>query len=191
MTDLEKAEKLREKASVSFTEAKEALVAADGDLLDALIFLENRGRASIPTGGGYYNGSGAPMQFQEAQQSGDRTEGHNSGSRCNGSGETFRSVMKKFGTFILMLLNKGNNNYLDAVKEGRQMFSCPVTIVVVLFVCFFWLMLPMFGISLFCGVRYSFHGNDLGKESINKVMDNASNTVDEIKKSFTNGSEKV
>ena len=194
MTDLEKAEKLREKADVSFTEAKEALIAADGDILDALIFLENRGKATVPSGGGYFTGSGVPSQYGESQQGESWTAGYGeggSGSGGAGNSESFKSAMKKLGKFIVMLFDKGNKNYLDAAKDGRQVFSCPVSIAVILFVCFFWLMVPMFVISLFCGLRYSFRGNDLGKESVNRVMDSASSTVNEIKKSFTNDSEKV
>ena len=188
MTDLEKAEKLHEKTGVSFTEAKEALTAADGDLLDALIYLENKGRVTTPAGGGHFNDSGILIQYPEAQQSEYETGGcrHNTGS-----GESLKSMLKKLGRFLLVLLEKGNANYLDATKEGRPVFSCPVTIVVVLLLCFFWLMLPMFVISLFFGLRYSFRGNDLGKDSVNRVMDGASSTVNDIKKSFSKDSEKV
>ena len=46
---LELVERLREKADVSYEEARAVLEEADGDLLDALILLERRGR--IPPGG--------------------------------------------------------------------------------------------------------------------------------------------
>ena len=47
---LEQVEQLRAHAAVSYEEARRALEACDGDLLDALILLEREGR--IPPGGG-------------------------------------------------------------------------------------------------------------------------------------------
>ena len=40
----EKVEKIRNTANVSYEEAKEALEAANGDLLDAMIYLEKNGK---------------------------------------------------------------------------------------------------------------------------------------------------
>ena len=45
MDTFEKVEKLREKANVTFEEAKAALDEANGDLLDAMILLEKQGKA--------------------------------------------------------------------------------------------------------------------------------------------------
>lgn len=55
MATLEQVEKLREKASVSFEEAKAALEACNDDLLDAIIWLEKRGKVNAPVAGGYYS----------------------------------------------------------------------------------------------------------------------------------------
>ena len=43
MDELEKVEKLRERSNVSYEEAKQALNEANGDMLDAMIILENKG----------------------------------------------------------------------------------------------------------------------------------------------------
>ena len=43
MNEFEKAEKLRERANVSFEEARDALKACGGDLLDAMVYLERLG----------------------------------------------------------------------------------------------------------------------------------------------------
>ena len=44
MDEFEKVEKLRQRVDVTYEEAKEALKQADGDLLDAVIWLENQGK---------------------------------------------------------------------------------------------------------------------------------------------------
>jgi len=177
MTELEKVEKLREKANVSFAEAKEALDIAGGDILDALIYLEKQGKTTSPAGGGFYSGSSAPVQEQNYTSEGGEY-------RANGKGESFGDMMRRLGRFCLKMFNKGNNNFLDAMKGDSLIFSCPVTGVVILLLFFFWVVIPLFILSLFLGLRYRFRGEDLGREDVNRVMDNASNMAEDVKKSF-------
>ncbi len=68
MVTLEQVEKLRERADVSYDEAKAALEEANGDLLEALITLEKKGSVTPPEGGGYYSSQkskakGEPQSF--------------------------------------------------------------------------------------------------------------------------------
>ena len=180
MTDLEKAEKLLEKTGVSYTEAKEALDNSDGSLLDALVYLEKQGKVETPPGGGFYSG---------ADPSDKRK--HESDKRKNYAreGEGFSSLMKRFGHFCLYVLDKGMKNHLVAKKNEEHLFSVPAIIFVLLLIIFFYITLPALIISLFCGVRYRFEGPDLERESVNKVMDTASDLVDDVKKSFAEDDE--
>jgi len=185
MTELEKVEKLREKANVTFAEAKQALDNSSGDILDALIYLENQGKVTVPAGGGFFSGADSTVQTELPSSpagSGDKSDG--------GSGEEFADLMKKFGAFCLKMFNKGINNHLEATKGDQHLFSCPVLIVILLTIFFFWVTIPLFIISLFCDFRYRFTGADLGKESVNSAMDSAHNVVDDVKKSFTESANK-
>ena len=177
MTELEKVEKLREKADVSFAEAKEALDNAGGDVLGALIYLESQGKTTVPAGGGFFSSAGgkAPGQGSAHQYEKNKPQ----------SGESFGEMMKRFGSFCMKMLNKGNSNFLDAKKNDNLAFSCPVTALVALLLFLFWVTIPLFIISLFCGYRYSFRGADLGRDSVNRVMENAATVVEDVKNSFT------
>lgn len=176
MTELEKVEKLREKADVSFAEAKEALDNSGGDILDALIYLEKQGRATVPAGGGFFSGAGSYTERAQYSQRGE--------SGPEKRGETFSAMLKRFGRFCLRMLNKGNTNFLDATKDDALKFSCPVTAVVALVLLFHVIPISLFIISLFFGYRYHFRGEDLGRDSVNAVMDSASNVVNDVKNSF-------
>jgi len=181
MTDLEKAEKLREKTGVSYTEAKEALENSDGSLLDALVYLEKQGKVETPPGGGFYSGAGLSIKNQNnSSRRGEHT----------GNSESFSDNIKRFGRFCLKIIKKGMANYLVAKKNGEHLFSVPATIFVALLILFFYITLPAFIISLFCGIRYRFEGPDLERKSVNKVMDTASDLVDDVKKSFAEDDEK-
>jgi len=183
MTELEKVEKLREKADVSFAEAKEALDSTGGDILEALIYLEKQGKSTIPAGGGFFSGAGDYTENQQYPPGG--------ASGYERRGETFSELLKRFGRFCLYVLNKGNTNFLDATKGDMLMFSFPMTVVVVLVLFFFWITIPLLILSLFFGYRYHFRGEELGRDAINAVMDGAANVVDDVKKSFTDGSNKT
>jgi len=181
VTELEKVEKLREKANVTFAEAKAALDNCGGDILDSLIYLENQGKVTAPAGGGYYSGANMPPQPENVNYGNYNNNTDNSDS----TGEEFTDLLKRFGAFCLKMFNKGVSNHLVATKGDQHLFSCPVIVVVVLAIFFFWATIPLFVISLFCGFRYRFTGDDLGKDSVNSVMNSATNVVDDVKKSFT------
>ena len=52
MSAIEQVEKLKEKANVSYEDAKAALEAASGDMLDAMIYLERQGKVQKPQNDG-------------------------------------------------------------------------------------------------------------------------------------------
>lgn len=178
MVTLEQVERLREKANVSFEDAKAALEATGGDLLDALIYLEKQGKTTPPAGGGYYSSQASALV--PAAPAGEKEKTR--------SGESFSDMMKRFGRFCAKMLDKGNNNHLEAEKNGAKLFSMPVTVVAVLLIFFFWVVIPLFIVSLFFGFRYRFRGSELGKEAVNRVMESASDTVEGIKRSFNSES---
>jgi len=180
MDELEKVEKLREKTNVSYTEAKEALDNSGGDLLDALIYLEKQGRANVPPGGGFYSGADEGGEYRR----------YSAKDRKNADGGmTFSDVMRRIGAFCVDMLNKGLVNNLEASRNGAHAFSCPILVLIVLILFFFWVTLPLYIVSLFFGFSYRFSGPDLGRESINNVMDGATDVVNEVKKSFSGNAE--
>ena len=181
MTELEKVEKLREKGNVSFADAKEALDNSNGDILSALIYLENAGKVKKPENSGFFSGADIPVQEKETSSKQKKKK-----DREDRSDETFGDLMKRFGDFCLKIFNKGLNNHLEASIGDKVLFACPVIIVILLAIIFSWFLLILFVISLFCGFRYRFTGDDLGKDSVNSVMDGATDVVEDVKASFTN-----
>ena len=98
-------------------------------------------------------------------------------------GDEFTELMKRFGNFCKKLFYKGLNNQLEATKGEQHLFSCPVLIVILLVAFFFSVMIPLFIVSLFCGFSYRFSGDDLGKDSINSVMESATGVAEDVKRS--------
>ena len=181
MTDFEKAERLCEKANVTFAEAKEALDCSGSDILDAMIYLENKGKASAPSGGEVQSEIVSTPQSTQESYNYQQTN-----YQRNDKTEDFGDIMGRFGEFCVGLFKKGLHNHLVATKRGNFLFSCPVLIVIILLIISVGTTLLVVIISMFCGISYHFTGDQLGKDSVNSVMDNASDVVEDVKNSFTN-----
>lgn len=172
MDNLEKVEKLRERANVSYEEAREALEQCNWDILDAMIYLEKKGKTTGPQTSSY-------STYTEKIQVPVVTERE---KRKN----NFEDGMKRFGQFLRELIRKGNTNFFVIDKDGRESFRLPIT-VLVLAVCFaFWVTVPLLIIGLFLNLKYHFDGPNIHAVDldINKAMDTASKTANDIKTEF-------
>ena len=179
---LEQVEKLREKAEVSYDEARAALEAADGDLLSALIGLENQGKVKAPPGNGYYRSKEAPASEKEPEKNGGAEQERKSTVHKE---ENFGSFIKRVGVWCGKLLHKGNVNGFQVVRGGEVKATFPVIVLVILLLFFFWVTVPLLIIGLFFGFRYRFTGPDLGRPSVNNAMDEVAKTADQLKNAFT------
>ena len=76
-------------------------------------------------------------------------------------------------------------------RRGEELFSLPVTVGAVLLMCSVGTVLFALAVGLFCGLRSSFRGPNLGKESINSAMNRAADAAETVKEEIRSaGSEK-
>lgn len=163
---LEQVERLREKANVSYAQAKEALEYSGGNLLDALIYLEEQGAIPRFQGGGYSTRSETPPQADEVLVV-QKQEQSQKDTRPNGS--IFRRIR-----YLLL------DNELEIWRKGRPITALPVLILILLIAVAFWITVPLLVLGLFFGFRYRFSGPDLERDSINSVIDNVADTAADL-----------
>jgi len=173
MDEFEKVEKLRERADVTYEEAKEALEKSGGDILDAMIYLEKNGKARAPQQESYSTYTQTPKTVIPDGKEKEKKEG-------------FGDMMRKFGAWCIKWLNKGNRNQFSVRKDGEEVFAVPITLLVVLAVFAFWVVIPMLILGLFFNFRYQFEGPDMHEVDINKAMDNAADAAENLKNEFNN-----
>lgn len=180
MATMELVEKLREKANVSYEDAKAALDACNDDILDAMIYLEKQGKVKPPQDGGYYN--------SKAQDESERKDTNEESKRAKGSqtGETFSQLVGRFFRWFGKIIEKGNRNSFEVRREDSIIISVPVTILVVLLLLAFWIVVPLIVVGLFFGCRYFFKGPDLESTGMNHVMDSAANAAENLKNDVKN-----
>lgn len=169
MDHFEKVEKLRERANVTYEEAKEALEASDWDILEAVIYLERMGKADAVAKVGYTGGENNSSQAEEERTS--KSEGK----------ESFGEVVGRFGRWCAKWIDKGNSNSFCIEKNQKEILRVPVTLLVVLLIFAFWAIVPLLIIGLFCEMRYHFQGPDIKKADLNKAMDTVADAAENFK----------
>lgn len=178
MTDLEQVEKLCAMANISYQEAKAALDAANGDLLEAIIYLEKQGKVQAPAGGGYYSSE----KNSDAGAGTDKEYYREKHDNCHQG--KFLTFLKTIGEFCLKMIRIGNRNTFEVFKKNETKASFPVTVLAVLLLFAFWVTVPLIIIGLFFGLRYRFIGPDFSCTTVNDAMNSAADAAENLKKSI-------
>ena len=169
---LEMAERLKEKANVTHAQAKEALEYSGGNLLDALIYLEEKG--TIPRDeGAYYSTKSetlpppaeplpAPLPVRDKKEK--KT------SRPKRGGRRFFTALRRW------LID----NELEIWRHNQPVTALPVLILLLLLGCAPWVTIPVLLLGLFAGFRYRFSGPDLENDSLNGVISSVADTAADL-----------
>ncbi len=161
MDHFEMVEKLRQKAQVSYEDAKASLEACNWDLLDALVYLEQAGKLQ----------SEGKTSYSTRQEP---NPVHKSSPAYSGG------IFQRLFDLLVSLINRLNEVDLDIKKADKTLFSLPVIAFILLLVFAFWITLPLMVVGLFFGLRYRFKGYK-GVENVNRVMDKAAKMAENIK----------
>lgn len=172
MDELEKVERLRERAKISYEEARQALEENNWDLLDAMVYLEKQGKVQQPKQSSYTTQYEEPKKIEEAVNDTKKTS-------------SVGDLLNRFIDWCKRILKKGNENSFHVEKNEKQILSIPVTLLVIIAILAFWFVFILLIIGLFCGCRYYFDGPGSVQVDVNKAMDSAANAADTIKSEFT------
>ena len=186
--DLKKVEKIRIKANVTYEEARQALEASGGDLLEAIIQLERQGKIKEPAGGGYYS-----SRENNPNESASQNDGYSNKRRNKDYAQQDRQQFRSFLRWCGRVIHKGNTNYFDITKieepgnTVKPVTSVPLTVLALLLFFAFWIIVPLLVVLLFFGYRYSFRGPEFNYVNLNHAMDKAADTVNHIKDEVKEG----
>lgn len=170
----EQVRKLSEAAGVDEIAALSALERHDGDLLEAMLELERQGRVPPPEGGGFYSTRGQdapPPGGDSGNASGapgaPARQGRNWYRWTASSGDELWVGLKD-------LFRRSMVNRMEIRRKGRMVAGVPLLVLLLLLVCFFWVMAMVLGFGLLLGFRYHFAGPDLDRESMDRAAKKAS-----------------
>lgn len=178
MDNLEKVERLREKADVTYDEAKRALEACNWDMLDAMIYLEALGKVKKTSDSGVYSSKAEEEKLYDVEKTIKEEERKN-------KEENFKNKFKKgFNKFIKVC----KENSFIVKHEDKKIIDLPLGIALIIFLLGWHVLLIVMLISLFFEVRYEIEGkNDL--KTVNSAMNKVADTADKLKKEFEDKAE--
>ena len=173
---LEQVERLREKANVSYGQAKAALEYSGGNLLDALIYLEEQGVIPRPEET-YYSTKGEtlPPPPQELPVLPVEVQGKKQKKQKKGPGQS-----RERGRLLQWLRRILLDNELEIWRKGQPITAVPMLILLIFVIFLYWIAVPMLILGLFLGFRYKVSGPDLENEAFNSMMDSAGSTAEDV-----------
>ena len=163
MEMMEKVERLREKANVTYEEAKAALEETGGDLLDAIVLLERQGKVKEPAQSTFSTEYEEQTDYIKVR---DKVEEQEKSAPSFG-----RTIGGLFRGFIRFL----KQTTFIVTREEDTIFT----------MFFFWEVLaPVMIVALFFGVRYSFDGEEEA-EKANSILHKAGDFAEDVRSEFT------
>ena len=173
MDNLEKVEKLRERANVTYGEAKAALEENNWDLLDAMVALEKAGKTDGPRQEQYSTSYDQQEEYIPVIQKVQEQE-----ERQPRPGKTIGGAIRNF-------LRICRDNSFCINHHDTNLVRLPLIAAVVILLFTWKAAIPIMLVALLFGVRYSFEGKDDLKEA-NAFMESAGNAAESLKEGFTN-----
>jgi len=152
MEEFEKVEQLVKVTGVSFEDAKNAIRACDGNIVDAMVYLEKLGKI---------NKNNTESRSMSAEE------------KCR---KAFEDVKKPAGKFVDYM----TKNKLSIKKGEDEVVKVPVGAAAILGCMAASVAVPAAFISMMCGYEYSLSG-ETGVEGTNKVMGKVGDVAVKVK----------
>lgn len=189
MDKLNRVDKLKEKAEISYEEAKYALENNNWDILEAMVYLEDIGKIKRPEISEYYTNDYS--SGYEKTSNGYAVESENYKTNEDSyEKKDFQGIFEA----VCKVIDTGNNIFLEVSRRNIILIKLPITVIILLLFFAFWFIIPLMIIGLFFEVRFSisskrFNSNKIDK--INKIFREMSlgveEIVDKIRKGLKNG----
>lgn len=165
-------DRLVEQANVSYKDAKEALEKSNWDILDATLYLEEKGIIPKPAVSVY--------STNEYKENYKETNSDASDTKSGSSIENFFEV-------VCNIIDKGNNIFFKIKREKKVLVELPITVMILLLIFSFWITVPLAIVALFFNIEFSLSGHNIEKSKINYFFKSVSENVENIKESIKKG----
>lgn len=178
MEKLKLVDKLKEKANISYEEAKNALENSNWDMLDAMLYLEEHGRVKKPSVSIFYTNESKESYTSQGEVASLREdkEGNNFKNKNNFEG-IFEAICKAIDTL--------NDIFVEIRRNDRVLLKIPLTVLILLLFFAFWIVIPIMIVGLFFDVEFLVSSKKVNVDKINKVFNEISKVVKDIKRKFT------
>ena len=170
MDRLEKAERLMNYADITFEEAKAALDACGDDMLEAVVYLEKRGKSRKPGQSSYSTAYEQQPEYVRGREKVDEQEQQSAASAFGHA----------LGRGLRTLIHFVKGTTFCITHKEKNLFTMPSWVALLILVFSWHVSVPALIIALFFGCRYSFKGETGETEQVNDILNKAGSFADEM-----------
>ena len=179
MEKLKLVDKLKNKANISYEEAKDVLEKSNWDMLEAMLYLEAHGKVEKPSLSIFYTNESKESYNENGEEVNLKKDtNENNFENKNGFEGVFEAICKAIDTC--------NNIFIEIIRNSRVILKIPFTVLIVLLFFAFWIVIPLMIIGLFFNMEFLVSSKKIDVDKINKVFKETSKVVKDVKGKFTN-----
>ena len=179
MEKLKLVDKLKNKANISYEEAKDALEKSNWDMLEAMLYLEAHGKVQKPSLSIFYTNESKESYNENGEEVNLKKDTNENNFENKNSFEgVFEAICKAIDTC--------NNIFIEIIRNSRVILKIPFTVLIVLLFFAFWIVIPLMIIGLFFNMEFLVSSKKIDVDKINKVVKETSKVVKDVKGKFTN-----
>ena len=173
-------DKLKNEANISYEEAKIALEKSNWDILDAFVYLEEKGKIQKPSVSIFYTDEyNRNYKYSVVANNKDQENYYKNVKRDN----TFEGIF----VALCKIIDICNNIFFEIKRENKVFLRIPVTVIIVLLIFAFWIFIPLYIAGLFFDLEFFLSGNRKEINKVNNIFKMISVNIKKIKKSFKKG----
>ena len=181
MEKLKLVDKLKNKANISYEEAKDVLEKSNWDMLEAMLYLEAQGKVEKPSISIFYTNESKESYNENGEEVNLKKDTNENNFENKNSFEgVFEAICKAIDTC--------NNIFIEIIRNSRVILKIPFTVLIVLLFFAFWIVIPLMIIGLFFNMEFLVSSKKIDVDKINKVFKETSKVVKDVKGKFTNKS---
>lgn len=179
MEKLKLVDKLKNKANISYEEAKDVLEKSNWDMLEAMLYLEAHVKVQKPSISIFYTNESKESYNEDGEEVNLKKDtNENNFENKNGFEGVFEAICKAIDTC--------NNIFIEIIRNSRVILKIPFTVLIVLLFFAFWIVIPLMIIGLFFNMEFLVSSKKIDVDKINKVFKETSKVVKDVKGKFTN-----
>ena len=182
MEEFAKVEKLVEITGASFEDARNALRACDGEMVDSMVYLEKLGKITKNISGKNIDPRFAPISEAEIAAAAAKKEAERAArraeckARCERTGSAVGEFVRKAVRFL-------THNSITISKNGNQVASIPLLVALIIINISVGFALVAGFVSMMFGYEYSFKGES-NFEAANRAMAQVGATAGNVKAEY-------
>lgn len=183
MENLKLIDKLKNKTNISYEEAKDVLEKSDWDILDAMLYLEEKNKIKKPSVSVFYT--------NESKEGYKNIEVINNKEKNNYNKYKKENTFEGFFELLCKIIDTCNNIFLEIKRENRGFLKVPITVMILLLTFAFWIVIPLAIVGLFCDIEFSLSSSKIEVNKANNIFKSISNNIkrlkEQLKRGFKNG----